>query len=110
MKAIDLDLLRRQRASQRAFYRALSGGSPHSRLLDLDGAVQATVVPVRPWFSIFNSVLYEDVFSLERALPALEDAYASAGVKAWTVWFRLGIAVQPSRLKAPATSSTPRPC
>src|SRR5207244_241712 len=48
--------------------------------------VQATIVPVRPWFSVFNSVLYEDAGSLPATLPILADQYERAGVGAWTVW------------------------
>ncbi len=75
----------RQVQSQRAFYRALAGGSPGASLIELDG-VQATLVPVREWFSIFNSVLYTDAASLEQCHAQLAAAYAEAGVKAWTVW------------------------
>lgn len=75
----------RQANSQRAFYRALAGGSPGARLVELD-AVQATLVPIREWFSIFNSVLYTDPSSLERCHARLARAYAEAGIKAWTVW------------------------
>lgn len=78
-------LRRRQVASQRGFFRALGGGAPGSRCLELEG-VQATIVPVRPWFSIFNSVLYLDHQALRHALPELARAYDEAGVKAWTVW------------------------
>ena len=59
-------LRRRQAASQRAFYRAMASGSPGASLLELQG-VQATLVPVREWFSIFNSVFYDDPGDLERA-------------------------------------------
>lgn len=75
----------RQAASQRGFYRVLASGSRGARLVELPG-VQATVVPVRPWFSIFNSVLYRDPRALEAALPELASEYENADVKAWTVW------------------------
>lgn len=74
-----------QAQSQRAFYRAMAGGSPGARLLELD-AVQATLVPVREWFSIFNSVLYTSPSSLERCHAQLARAYTDAGIKAWNVW------------------------
>lgn len=83
---VDDLLLRRQATSQRRFYRALATGSPGSQFLELPGNVQATVVPVRQWFSIFNSVFYEDHAGLKRALPELASAYEEADVKAWTVW------------------------
>src|SRR5436190_10051930 len=79
------DLRRRQAASQRAFYRMLAAASPGSRLFEREG-VQATIVPVRPWFSVFNSVLYEDAGSLPATLPILADQYERAGLGAWTVW------------------------
>ena len=81
----DRDLCRRQAASQRAFYRMLAAASPEARLFELHG-VQATIVPVRPWFSVFNSVLYEDARSLQEALPIVAEEYERAGVGAWTVW------------------------
>jgi ribosomal protein S18 acetylase RimI-like enzyme len=43
-------------------------------------------VPVREWFSIFNSVFYDRPDALERRLAALGAAYKAAGIKAWTVW------------------------
>lgn len=79
-------LRRRQIASQRAFFRALGAGAPGSRCLRLEGGVQATIVPTRPWFSIFNSVLYLEAEALQRALPELARIYEAAAVKAWTVW------------------------
>ena len=79
------DLRRRQAASQRAFYGMLAGGSSGARLANFN-SIQATIVPVRPWFSIFNSVHYDDSAGLVPALPAIREAYEEAGVKAWTVW------------------------
>jgi ribosomal protein S18 acetylase RimI-like enzyme len=81
----DHELLRRQVASQRAFYRALADGSPGASLLELPGA-QATLVPAREWLSIFNGVFYDDLGALERAHPALAAAYDAAGIGAWAVW------------------------
>jgi hypothetical protein len=81
----DRDLRRRQAASQRAFYRMLATASPEARLFELHG-VQATIVPVSPWFSVFNSVLYEDARSLQETLPAVAEQYERAGIGAWTVW------------------------
>lgn len=48
--------------------------------------MQATLVPVREWFSIFNSVFYETSAALARHHAAFATAYEAAGVKAWTVW------------------------
>ena len=61
------ELGRRHAASQRGFYRLLGDGAPGSRLFEL-GEIQATVVPVCPGFSIFNSVLYGDARALPEAL------------------------------------------
>jgi ribosomal protein S18 acetylase RimI-like enzyme len=84
---VDETLFRtRQAASQRGFYRALGAGSPGARVLEPAPGVQATVVPVREWFSIFNSVLYSDRDALLGSLPQLAEGYAEAGVKAWSVW------------------------
>jgi ribosomal protein S18 acetylase RimI-like enzyme len=85
MRPSDHGFLRRQAASQRGFYRALASGSPGARLVEVRG-VQATVVPVRPWFSIFNSAFYENRRTLEAALPTLGHEYAQARVMAWSVW------------------------
>jgi ribosomal protein S18 acetylase RimI-like enzyme len=82
----EVTLRARQASSQRGFYRALAAGSPDSRLLELPGGVQATIVPARPWFSIFNSVMCADDDALAPSLPELARAYDQAGVKAWTVW------------------------
>jgi ribosomal protein S18 acetylase RimI-like enzyme len=84
--ATDEQLRARQAASQRGFFRALAAGSHGSRLYETDGGVQATVAPARPWFSIFNTVVYEDASKLGAALPGLAEAYEGAGSKAWSVW------------------------
>jgi len=84
----DIALAARHARSQRGFFRALAGGSPGARLISSEAlkGVQATAVPVRPWFSIFNSVVYENCSELEAALPTLERDYAKAAIKAWSVW------------------------
>jgi len=81
----EMRLRDRQKTSQRAFYRAMAHGSPRAALVELPG-VQATLVPVREWFSIFNSAFYDAADDLEAAHHALAAAYEAAGVKAWTVW------------------------
>src|SRR4029077_463654 len=83
--ADEQELRRRQQESQRAFYRAMAGGSDGAKLLTLN-RTEATSVPVREWFSIFNSVFYRGPSDLERAHPTLAAEYEAAGVKAWTVW------------------------
>jgi GNAT superfamily N-acetyltransferase len=60
-------------------------GAPDSRLLALDG-VTAAITPAAPERSVVNGVVVEDFSKLEAALPRLADAYAEAGVRAWTVW------------------------
>ncbi len=82
----DADLRARQAASQRGFYRALASGAPGSQYIEVVAGVQATLVPVRTWFSIFNSVFYDDVGALAVALPRLPEVCASAGVRGWSVW------------------------
>jgi GNAT superfamily N-acetyltransferase len=81
----EAELRRRQATSQRGLFATIATGSRGARLLEHPG-VQATIVPVRRSFAFFNSVFYDDPRALERALPALEDEYLQAGVKAWTVW------------------------
>src|SRR4051812_45229445 len=93
------EMLHRQQPSQRAFYRALARGSAEAELLELPG-VQATLVPVRPWFSIFNSVFYDRPEDLERAHSHLTAAYEAAGVHAWTVWVPPGDDRTPSLLES----------
>jgi ribosomal protein S18 acetylase RimI-like enzyme len=85
----ELELQRRQAASQRHFFRIIASASRGARLFEL-GDVQATIVPVRPAFSFFDSVFYEDADALEQALPALASTYAGEDVTAWTVWVRPG--------------------
>jgi ribosomal protein S18 acetylase RimI-like enzyme len=52
----------------------------------MDTGVQATMVPIREWFAIFNSVLYRDAGAVPAAYPTLYQAFEESGVKAWTVW------------------------
>ena len=69
------------RAFNVAFARATRGGS----VLELDGVV-AAVTPAIPAASIVNASVFEDVPRLRAALPRLREAYAAAGVQAWSVW------------------------
>lgn len=73
-------------SSQRGFFRALGAGATGSACLELGDGVQATVVPVRPYFSLFNSVLYRDGAALRRTVSALPEVYAAAGARGWSVW------------------------
>ena len=79
------ELLARQRRSQRAFFAALAASSVGAGLIELEG-VQATIVPVRPWYSIFNSIVYTSQRALLDAVPELAAHYESAGSKALAVW------------------------
>lgn len=67
--------------------RMFGGGSPGARVLELPGIV-AGITPATPDRSLFNSVYYGDSRALAAAWSQLELAYASAGVRAWTVWLR----------------------
>jgi GNAT superfamily N-acetyltransferase len=62
-----------------------SSGRDDSRAFKRDGVV-ASVVPACPARSLFNSVHYSDPVALRDALDELEELYAAAGVRAWTVW------------------------
>lgn len=85
-EAIDeRELRRRAFGGVRREVEAFGGGDDGSRLIERDGLVGA-VVPRAPQRSIFNSVFYERPASLARELPVLAEAYAEAGVRAWTVW------------------------
>jgi len=80
--------------------RMFGGGSPGSRVLALPGVV-AGITPATPERSLFNSVFYRDGLALQAAYRELDHAYASAGVRAWTVWLRpadLALAAELGRL------------
>lgn len=92
-------LMRAQAASQRDFYRALASGAHESHLATWPG-VQATLVPIRPWFSILNSVLFEDQSALDATLPDVELEYRTTRVNAWRVWVSPDHSAAESCLKA----------
>lgn len=58
-----------------------SGGSVFE-----NGDIFAAIVPRAPDRSVFNSVFYEDGERLLGSLDRIDQAYAEAGVNAWTVW------------------------
>ena len=60
-------------------------GAPDSRTLTIEG-VTAAITPATPDRSVPNAVVVEDFTKLPGALGRLADAYAEAGVRAWTVW------------------------
>jgi GNAT superfamily N-acetyltransferase len=82
---LEQDLSELPYRSLRPFYRLVGASSEKAVLVELDGVI-ASVVPVTPERSIMNSVVYEHPEALERALEPLADAYADAGIRAWTVW------------------------
>src|SRR4051812_1420840 len=84
----DAELLRRMWPSMWAAFGAVpehSGG----RMESFDG-VRACVVPAVPERSVFNSVLYADAESLERAYEQVASIYDDEGIDAWTVWTHPG--------------------
>jgi GNAT superfamily N-acetyltransferase len=76
--------LRLVRAGMPPFWTLLAE-STGGRVWERDG-VAAAIVPGSPKRSFFNSVLYEDAESVVGSIGELEQAYADAGVEAWTVW------------------------
>lgn len=92
-------LRRLQAESQRGFFRALGSGSPGAKLLEPGDGVLAAIVPVRPWFSIFNTVLYLRPEDLADTYPELLGRYEEAGVHAWTVWVPPGDESAPELLE-----------
>ena len=74
-----------QTRALRDFLRWLGGASEGAAMWAAPG-ITAAVVPATPQRSLINSVVYEDVASLEAAYDGLVDAYAAAGVAGWTVW------------------------
>lgn len=74
-----------QRRGLRDSLRWLGGASPRASAWEAPG-VTAAIVPATPERSIINSVVYDDVRSLDSAYAGLVDAYAAAGVAAWNVW------------------------
>jgi GNAT superfamily N-acetyltransferase len=78
------DWLELVRAGMAPFWRALAEGAGCSVWTDDD--VLATIMPLTPERSVFNSVFYEDGEQLLAALDRIAEAYDQAGVNAWTVW------------------------
>ncbi len=66
------------------FWRVLAE-STGGQVWERDG-VQAAIVPGSPQRSFFNSVLYDDPVTMLESVDAVAEAYADAGVMAWTVW------------------------
>lgn len=72
-------------ASMFRFFTYLPEWTENGTLIERDGLI-AAVSPDTPYGSIFNSVIYNDPAAVAACLDELADAYADAGVKAWTVW------------------------
>lgn len=80
----DAALYARARACLDPELRLFASG-PGSRLVDRPG-VLAAIVPGSPERSLFNSAMHTDLAALLAAYGELAAAYASAGVRAFTVW------------------------
>jgi GNAT superfamily N-acetyltransferase len=86
----DAELLAREADGLRAFYRLIASGGAGARLIELDGGVQACIVPAVPERSIVNGVVYAESHAAASALRELAELYDAAGVEAWTVWVHPG--------------------
>jgi GNAT superfamily N-acetyltransferase len=64
---------------------AFGSAAPGSLLIRREGLL-ASVVPASPQRSIFNSVYYDHPASLAREVEAMQGAYETHRVRAWTVW------------------------
>lgn len=67
------------------FWRMMAPATRGGSLIERPG-LTAAVVPATPGRSVFNSVIYTDPEAVAPCLEELADAYAEAGVRAWTVW------------------------
>jgi GNAT superfamily N-acetyltransferase len=72
-------------ANMAGVFACLARHSSDGHVLDLEG-VKAAVVPACPDRSVVNCVVYSDAGALGAALDQIAEGYASAGVRAWTVW------------------------
>lgn len=79
------ELRRRAVEGVRDEVEAFGSAAPGSQLIRREGLL-ASVVPASPQRSLFNSVFYDDPAALAAEVEALEQAYDSHGVRAWTVW------------------------
>lgn len=81
----DSELRRRAIEGIRDEVEAFGGGAQSSQLIRREGLV-ASLTPVTPQRSLFNSVYYDDPAVLGEQLDSLAELYDSNGVAAWTVW------------------------
>lgn len=87
MEFTDAELERRRRKSFEHLLRIFASGHPESSVTPLPGGVLSCRVPVSPYRSLLNSVVFDgDVQAVVDLLPQLHDHYVSAGVRAWTIW------------------------
>lgn len=81
----DAEGWRRLVASLAQWSRTIDGASEGMRVVERDGLV-TTITPRVPDRSIVNDVVYWDRDALADAYGEIADAYAEAGIEAWTVW------------------------
>lgn len=82
----DATLAASHHESHREFFRLLgSAGSPGSRWMQWPG-VSASIAPATPERSLPNSVIYDEPGALLEHYEQIAEAYADAGVRAFTVW------------------------
>lgn len=79
------ELRRRAIAGVRDEVEAFGSAARGSRLIRRPGLL-ASLAPASPQRSLFNSVFYDDPAAPAREYEALAEAYAAAGVRAWTIW------------------------
>jgi len=72
-------------ASLAQWSRTIDGASDGMRVTDHHGFV-TTITPAVPDRSLVNDVVYWDRDELAAAYDRISDAYAGAGIDAWTVW------------------------
>jgi ribosomal protein S18 acetylase RimI-like enzyme len=73
--------------------------SIRGRVMAFPGVV-AGINPAAPDRSLFNAVAYESSDALREHYDAVTAAYEAEGVRAWTVWVRVGDASTPEFLEA----------
>jgi GNAT superfamily N-acetyltransferase len=77
----------------------LFGASSESGSVHRAGGLVSAVAPAAPERSIFNSVYATDPGELPAAIDEIEERYAAAGVRAWTVWLPGGNRLGPELLE-----------
>ncbi|HEX2071554.1 MAG TPA: GNAT family N-acetyltransferase [Thermoleophilaceae bacterium] len=81
----DAEGWRRLIASLAQWSRTIDGASEGMRVIEREGFAM-TITPRVPDRSIVNDVVYWDRGALDDAYVEIEQAYAAAGIAAWTVW------------------------